>query len=168
MTHEEKQKAFVEMIRQHERLILRVCALYTNCCRSELCDLYQDAVCALWESYGSFRGDSRPSTWIYAVTRYTMLNQMRKHRLEVEAMSRYDSGDIADGNGDSVLDDLREAVALLKPEERDIFIMWMEGFKPGEIGDVVGLSYGAVATRITRIKFKLRKYLKDSKEVRYE
>ena len=164
MTHEEKQKAFVEMIRQNERLILRVCALYTNCCRSELCDLYQDAVCALWESYGSFRGDSKPSTWIYAVTRYTMLNQMRKHRLETEALSRYDASDMADDSDDTHLDDLREAVALLQPEERDIFIMWMEGFKIGEIGDVVGLSYGVVATRITRIKIKLRKILKNEKE----
>ena len=168
MTHKEKQDEFVAMIKQHERLILRVCSLYVNSCRAELCDLYQDAVCAMWESYDSFRRDSKPSTWIYSVTRYTMLNHLRKRRLETMSLQECDGEIIADDSDDPLLDDLREAVALLQPEERDIFIMWMEGFKIDEIAQVTGLGYGTVATRITRIKIKLRKYLKDSKEASYE
>ncbi|MBQ6097185.1 MAG: sigma-70 family RNA polymerase sigma factor [Bacteroidales bacterium] len=166
MTHQEKQKAFVAMIKQHERLILKVCALYTNSCRSELSDLYQDAVCAMWESYDSFKGQSKPSTWIYSVTRYTMINASRRRRLETTAMSNIDAESIAaEGSDSDVLDELRQAVAALPPDDRDVFVMWMEGFNPGEIGEALGLSYGTVATRITRIKIKLRRLLKDYKEV---
>lgn len=147
------------MIKQHERLILRICALYTDCCRSELCDLYQDAVCAMWESFDSFRHDSKPSTWIYSVTRYTMLNIVRKRRLEVRTLQEGD--DIVADSGDSdLLDELRDAVALLQPDERDVFVMWMEGFKIDEIAQIANLNYGTVATRITRIKTKLKDYLK--------
>ncbi|MBP5189461.1 MAG: sigma-70 family RNA polymerase sigma factor [Bacteroidales bacterium] len=162
MTHQEKQKAFVSMIKEHERLILKVCALYTDRCRSELCDLYQDAVCALWESYDTFRHDSKPSTWIYSVTRYTMLNIMRRHRLQTQALSQYDVETITDQSSDpDAIDELRQAISTLPPDQRDIFIMWMEGFNLSEIGEVVGLSYGTVATRITRIKLKLRHILND-------
>lgn len=154
------------MIKQHERLILKVCALYTNSCRSELSDLYQDAVCALWESYDSFKGQSKPSTWIYSVTRYTMIKSSRRHRLETTSISSVDVENIASGSSDSdVLDELRQAIAALPPDDRDVFVMWMEGFNPGEIGETLGLSYGTVATRITRIKIKLRRLLKDYKEV---
>ncbi len=166
MTHQEKQKAFVAMIKQHERLILKVCALYTNSCRSELSDLYQDAVCALWESYDSFKGQSKPSTWIYSVTRYTMIKSSRRHRLETTSINDFDVENIASDSCDSdVLDELRQAIAALPPDDRDVFVMWMEGFNPGEIGEALGLSYGTVATRITRIKIKLRRLLKDYKEV---
>lgn len=161
MTQQEKQKVFVDMIKKHERLILKVCALYTDSCRSELNDLYQDAVCALWESFLTFRGDSKPSTWIYSVTKYTMLNMMRRRRLETQALSQYDIETVANETSDpDAIDELRQALSMLPSDERDIFIMWMEGFNPGEIGDVVGLSYGVVATRITRIKLKLRHIIK--------
>ena len=154
------------MIKQHERLILKVCALYTNSCRSELSDLYQDAVCALWESYDSFKGQSKPSTWIYSVTRYTMIKSSRRHRLETTSISSVDVENIAsDGSDSDVLNELRQAIAALPPDDRDVFVMWMEGFNPGEIGETLGLSYGTVATRITRIKIKLRRLLKDYKEV---
>lgn len=154
------------MIKQHERLILKVCALYTNSCRSELSDLYQDAVCALWESYDSFKGQSKPSTWIYSVTRYTMIKSCRRHKLETTAIGDIDVENIvSEGSDPDVLDELRQALAALPPDDRDMFVMWMEGFNPGEIGEALGLSYGTVATRITRIKIKLRRLLKEYKEV---
>lgn len=158
MTDKEKENEFVAMIKQHERLILKVCAMYSDGRRWELRDLYQDAVCALWESYGSFKGDSKPSTWIYAVTRYTMLNQMRKRRVEFERQEDSDVEQLAqDDSVDRMLEEVREAVALLPADERDIFIMWMEGFKTGEIAEVMSMTYGNVAIKLTRIKMKLRK-----------
>jgi len=165
MTHTEKQKAFVDMVKRYEQLILRVCALYTDGRRSELCDLYQDAVCALWESYDTFRGDSHVSTWIYAVTRHTMLNIMRRKQLVTTTLGENEMN-VAAEETDGAIEELREAVGLLPPDDRDIFIMWMEGFKLGEIGEVVGLNYGTVATRLSRIKNKLRAIINNNREVR--
>ena len=61
-------------------------------------------------------------------------------------------------------EEVREAVAMLPPDERDIFIMWMEGFKTGEIAEVMSMTYGNVAIKLTRIKLKLRKMLNPKKE----
>lgn len=160
MTAKEKENEFVEMIQRHERLILKVCAMYTNCQRWELRDLYQDAVVALWESYGTYKGDSKPSTWIYSVTRYTMMNKARQRTFETERWPEEGVEEIAqDDKTDRLLEEVREAVALLPPDERDVFIMWMEGFAIAEIAEVMNISYGNVAIRLTRVKRKLRKML---------
>ncbi len=162
MTNKEKQDRFVAIVKEHERLILKVCAMYTNCGRADLRDLYQDAVCALWESFDTFKGNSKISTWIYSVTRYTMLNYMRSHRVESGSVSIDEMPErSASDETERLLDEVREALSLLSPEDRDLFVMWMEGFDNDEIGQVVGLRPGTVAVRITRIKKKIRKIVND-------
>ena len=168
MTYKEKQDRFVAMIKEHERLRLKVCAMYTNCGRADLRDLYQDAVCALWESYDTFKGISKISTWIYSVTRYTMLNYMRSHRVEANSVSidEMQERSVSDET-ERMLEEVREALTLLEPEDRDLFVMWMEGFDNEEIGQVVGLRPGTVAVRITRIKKKIRNIVNgEGREIR--
>lgn len=158
MTLQEKQDKFVAMIKENERLILRVCALFSNVCREELADLYQDAVCALWESYDTFRGDSKPSTWIYSVTRFNMMNHVRKKRPETTLIDENLLTSHSD-TSDDALCELRELIAKLPPDEQNLLVMWMEGFSGSEIAKASGLPYGVAAVRLTRIKIKLRKLL---------
>lgn len=160
MADKDKEQRFVALIKEHERLILRVCALYTRCNWGEVQDLFQEAVCALWKSFDTFRGDSKSSTWIYAVTRYTMANLTRRHLTDIQTSSldELDEPSFSDAE-DQMLDELREALALLEPEERDMFVMWMEGFKNDEIAQTMGLRAGTVAVRLTRLKVRLRKMM---------
>lgn len=160
-----RQSDFVSVIKQHERLILRVCALYDSGRDGELRDLYQDAVCALWEAYASFRGDCKISTWIYSVTRYTMLAHIRKQRIETYPISDDDAEQLQeDICQETALEEMRDTLALLEPDERNLLVMWLEGFELQEIASTSGLNYGVVATRLTRIKSKLRKLLNPNKE----
>lgn len=158
MTLKEKQDEFISGVKQNERLILSVCAMYTRCSKAELSDLYQDAVCALWNSYDSFRGDCSLSSWIYAVTKYTMLSIIRKRQYQTESIDTHNEL-TADEDKDHILNELRDALELLNPGEKDIFIMKMEGFTNEEIASAKELSYNAVALRIHRITKKLRKVL---------
>ena len=152
------------MIKQHERLILRVCALYANSSRDELGDLYQDAVCAMWEAYPSFKGDSKPSTWIYSVARYTMLNHVRKKDMQLTVVNNDNYEDLTDDDeSNDALEEMYSALAYLPDDERDMMIMWLEGFELDEIASTCGLRYGAVATRLTRIKKKLKNHLNKGK-----
>ena len=148
------------MIKEHERLILRVCALYSDSTREALPDLYQDAVCALWESFDSFSNQCKPSTWIYSVTQNNMLNHVRKHRLDTTSLDENTMVRPHDRTTDA-LSELRELISLLPREDRDLLIMWMEGFSGPEIAQASGLTYGVAAVRLTRIKIKLRKMMKN-------
>ena len=160
MTLKERQDDFVGIVKQHERLILKVCALYSNATREELCDLYQDAVCALWESYPSFRGESKVSTWIFSVTRYTMLAHYRKQRLQTTSLDQDNYEKYGSSTPDAcATEELRNALDHLQPEEKDLMVMWLEGFELDEIAATTGVRYGAVATRLTRIKMKLKRMI---------
>ena len=154
------QEAFVDMIKQHERMILKVCAMYSYCPVSDLRDLYQDAVVALWESYDSYKGLSKPSTWIYSVVMHTMLNKAKKNRMKVVLTDeQLPLSKDEDYDTDQLIDELRQVVNKLPDDEKDIVLMYMEGFDNQEIAQAKGSSYGAVATRLTRIKTKLRKIM---------
>ena len=155
-----RQEAFVDMIQQHERMILKVCAMYSFCPVADLRDLYQDAVVALWESYDSYKGLSKPSTWIYSVVMHTMLNKAKKNRMKVVLTDeKLSVSEDADYETNQIVDELRQVVNELPDDEKDIMLMYMEGFDNHEIAQAKGSSYGAVATRLTRIKTKLRKIM---------
>lgn len=155
-----RQEAFVDMIQQHERMILKVCAMYSFCPVADLRDLYQDAVVALWESYDSYKGLSKPSTWIYSVVMHTMLNKAKKNRMKVVLTDeKLSLSEDEDYETNQIVDELRQVVNELPDDEKDIMLMYMEGFDNHEIAQAKGSSYGAVATRLTRIKTKLRKIM---------
>ncbi len=161
MTEHEKQHEFVSLVKAHERLILKVCSMYSSCRWGDLQDRYQEAVCALWKAYDSYRGESKISTWIYAVCRYTMINLMRQHKDGDCVVSLEDINEpAADSADNALLDELREALSKLPPQDRDLFVMWMEGFKNDEIAQVLDLKVGTVAVRLTRLKMRLRKMMK--------
>ena len=53
------------------------------------------------------------------------------------------------------IDKLMALIQRLKPTDRQIITLYLEGLNAGEIGEVAGLSSGAIATKIHRIKSKL-------------
>ena len=50
---------------------------------------------------------------------------------------------------------LMSLIQRLKPTDRQIITLYLEGLNAAEIGEVAGLSAGAIATNIHRIKSKL-------------
>jgi len=46
-------------------------------------------------------------------------------------------------------------IQRLKPTDRQIITLYLEGLNAAEVGEISGMSAGAVATKIHRIKSKL-------------
>lgn len=55
---------------------------------------------------------------------------------------------------------LLHAVRALSLPDRQIALMHMEGLSGAEIEEVTGISEGAIATRLTRIREKLRRAIR--------
>ena len=80
---EEAEQGFLEVLTAHEQLINKVVRIYAVHSEDRR-DLFQEIVYQLWRSYGSFKGDSRVSTWIYRVALNTAITSLRKgNRLPV-------------------------------------------------------------------------------------
>jgi len=124
-------------------------------------DLLQEIHIALWRSFENF--DSRCSlrTWIYRVAHNIASSHvLRDRRAKSRPLVSIDSLDIADDrcNAETLFDRhmaLERLTALiqeLKPLDRQLVLLFLEGVDAGEIAEVTGLSTGNVATKIHRIK----------------
>ncbi len=112
-------------------------------------DLLQEISVALWKGLPSFDGRARLSTWVYRVAINTALQFVRRRSLpttgfDVEPIGALDAGD------PTAL--LESFLQNLDPVNRAVLLLDLEGLHRDEIGEVLGLSGGAVATRITRLR----------------
>jgi RNA polymerase sigma-70 factor, ECF subfamily len=129
----------------------------------------------LWVSLGSFDGRCSLRTWVYRIAHNVGASHVVRSRrsasrlvdLEtveagispVEAKAQADRGFSA-----AVLLDL---IHRLKPLDRQVILLHLEGEAAGAIAEVTGLSASNVATKIHRIKRVLQeKYFEGAADVR--
>ncbi len=73
---EDKKKEFERIVREHKDTIYTVCYMFSKE-KAEVDDLFQDILVNLWRGYESFRGDSKPATWIWRVSLNTCITAER-------------------------------------------------------------------------------------------
>ena len=78
---ENAEQEFVSVVREYERVIYKVCYLYTTP-NATLNDLYQEVVLNLWKAFPKFRRECKISTWIYRIALNTCISfipQRKEH-----------------------------------------------------------------------------------------
>jgi len=127
-------------------------------------DLVQDIHFELWRSFKIFDGRSSVRTWVYRIAHNTGASHILKNKRisQNTYLNLDDIGEIPDQT-DYVhafekidqLDQLMALIGRLNPADRQIITLYLEGLDGAAIGDIAGISSGAVATKIHRIKYKL-------------
>lgn len=151
---------FVQTIKQHEPLIYKVCYLFAHRDREEglamddVRDLYQDVVCALWQSRRRFRGDSTVKTWIYRVALNTVVSH---HRRKIkESILRPMPDNLADSlpysDNDEMIDRLYLLISRLPAKDQKLVYLYIDGLSTVEIAQTLGISPSAAGVRLHRIK----------------
>lgn len=119
--------------------------------REEAADIAQDVFVRIHSRLGSFRGDSRFSTWLYQVTRSVAFNRAEyRSRRKATSLDEEDAPEVAD-ELPAISDDLetaeiharlREAVANdLEPlESRVLILHYVHGLTLARIGDLLKLT----------------------------
>ena len=127
-------------------------------------DLVQDIHFELWRSFKLFDGRSSVRTWVYRIAHNTgashVLKQKRissKTYLNIDDMTELSDQIDHEATFERIdqIDKLMVLIQQLKPTDRQIITLYLEGLNACEIGEVAGLSSGAIATKIHRIKTKL-------------
>jgi RNA polymerase sigma-70 factor (ECF subfamily) len=124
-------------------------------------DLLQEIHFALWRSFAGFDGRCSERTWVYRVSHNVATSHVLRRRrarglttLE-QIATRADpaqadpEAEVADRQA---LSRLTTLVQTLAPPDRQIVVLYLEGLEAGAIGEVCGLTPGAVATKIHRLK----------------
>nr|WP_236017564.1 sigma-70 family RNA polymerase sigma factor [Roseivirga sp. E12] len=147
------------MIAQHQNIIHKVSRMYRD--RVEDCDdLFQDIVFQLWRAYPNFRGDSKPSTWIYKIALNTGMAIYRKKSPSIETTESLPEIHANESSVSENEEMLYDALHQLSTTERAIVSLYLEGYNYSEIGSIIGISENYTGVKINRIKKKLKEILK--------
>ena len=124
-------------------------------------DLLQEIHLALWRSLGGFEGTCSLRTWVYRVAHNVAASHVvrqRRHRpqrlagLEEIETTLVDPKAEAGIGRQHALHRLYALIRRLKPLERQIILLYLEGSDAASIAEITGVSSGNVATRVHRIK----------------
>ncbi|WP_321517841.1 sigma-70 family RNA polymerase sigma factor [uncultured Bacteroides sp.] len=153
------EREFTACIKEYERVIYKVCYLYTTKSAS-LNDLYQEAVLNIWRAFPNFRGECKISTWIYRITLNTCISFIRKEKNIPEIVTLTQEAEWLTEEEDSFREMLAELYRLINNLghlDKSIILLYLEEKDYAEIGEITGLTVTNVATKLSRIKDKLRK-----------
>jgi RNA polymerase sigma-70 factor (ECF subfamily) len=130
-------------------------------------DLLQDIHLAVWRSLEVF--DSRCSlrTWVYRVAHNTAVKHvLREKRRGIASLKSLDDVDEPLHPGDlehevhraTAVERLAAFIATLKPLDRQVILLFLEGIDAVEIAEITGLSRNAVSVRVHRMKQVLQRF----------
>jgi RNA polymerase sigma-70 factor (ECF subfamily) len=154
----DKEQLFLALLRQYDALVRKVCFMYSNR-ENPFEDLYQETMANLWRGYDSFRGEANISTWIYRTTVNTCITWMRRTSRYAANTTLNEAAAVVAGDDTEKQANLREMyqiISCLDKLEKAIVMMWLDEKSYDEIAEVTGLSRANVATRLHRIKQKIK------------
>lgn len=136
-------------------------------------DLLQDMHVALWRSFAAFDGRCSVRTWVYRVAHNVAASHVDKERRlrrplvtldEIEHLSSAQnvSSEVEESQA---AERLNAIIRKLGPPDRQIITLYLEGLDAASIADVTGLSAGAIATRVSRLKTQLARMFQETAHV---
>lgn len=163
MTQPDLHSTFLSLVKQHERIIYKVCYLYADN-QTDRQDLYQEIVIQVWKGYQKFRGDAKFSTWLYQVAINTAIAGFRREKRSPVTFTDGMLPDIIDTDATAQeteqLEQLHAAINQLNDIEKAIVVLYLDGNSYDEMENIMGIPNGALRVKMTRIKEKLRQITK--------
>jgi RNA polymerase sigma-70 factor (ECF subfamily) len=159
---------FEELVREHGAALQRLTLGYEASPEARR-DLHQEILVALWRALPSFEGRSSLKTWVFRVAHNVSATHLLRARRR-PANRWLSLEDLAEQparlDGESValsrigVEALGRMVRDLTSLDRQLVLLFLEGFSPGEIADVTGLSDTNVSTKLSRLRAVLRAQLR--------
>ncbi|MGM9802676.1 MAG: RNA polymerase sigma factor [Muribaculaceae bacterium] len=150
------EKEFSQLVKQHKNTIYTVCFMFSKD-SEEVNDLFQEVLINIWQGLPSFKGQSSMSTWIWRISLNTCISCERKKKRNATVPLTMDVDFFEDKDSDAQqVRMLYDRVHRLKPFDRAIVLLWLEGISYDEIAAIVGITPSNVATRLFRIREQLK------------
>ncbi|MDP1860227.1 MAG: sigma-70 family RNA polymerase sigma factor [Gemmatimonadaceae bacterium] len=152
---------FDVLLQRHGVALRRLCAMYESNA-TDRDDLMQEIAFAIWRALPGFRGECSERTFVYRIAHNRALSHRYRRPLASAPLSEADQ--VADPAANSAAsveraserERLLRAVRHLPATLRETVVLRLEGLNDREISDVLGISEGNVAVRLTRARQSLR------------
>ncbi len=132
-------------------------------------EVLQDVMLAVWRSAVNFRGDSKVTTWLFAIARRRAISARQQTRVTPAQLS-----DTVAAPGPSPLealerridqDTIQAALGDLPADQRETLeLIFYHGFSGPEAAEILGVAPGTIKSRLHRAKTALRRMLQITQE----
>jgi RNA polymerase sigma-70 factor (ECF subfamily) len=159
----DRKRRFETLLDEHRKIVFKVARVYARG-QEDRNDLAQEIAAHLWRSFPGYDDTRRFSTWMYRIALNVGISHARR---EIGRIARFEPLDDAFAGrvpeymaGDEPDERLRElwiAIDALEPLDRALVMLYLDERSYAEIAEVIGISETNVATKLSRIKQRLRK-----------
>lgn len=153
---DERAALFAGWMKEHLGVLHRISRAFAE--SADQHDLMQELMLAVWKAAPAFRGGSAPSTFIYRVALNRALTWRRsetgRKRRAAEADAEWHAvvSQPVGGVEATILDRLYSAIRQLRPIDRALILLSLDGVPQREIGRIHGLTETNVGVRLSRVR----------------
>ncbi|HEY5970492.1 MAG TPA: sigma-70 family RNA polymerase sigma factor [Pseudoxanthomonas sp.] len=159
---ERRHERFGELIERHRGIVFKIANTYAWH-PDDRDELAQEIAAQLWRAFPGY-DEARPfSTWMYRIALNVAISHVRgachrdKHAWPLDETSH----DVADDNGanpevDQQVRALRRFIAQLDKLNRALLLLYLEDHGYREIAEILGITETNMATKVSRLKQRIR------------
>lgn len=162
MMEKDRTANFLVIVEQNKGILFKVANSY---CRNmeDRKDLVQEIILQLWKSFDNYNEKFKLSTWMYRISLNVAISFYRKENTR-KRISNPLRGDIIDFSDSEISDEketnlgiLNRLISDLNDLPKALMLLYLEEKSYKEISEIIGITETNVATKIGRIKDKLKK-----------
>jgi len=128
-------------------------------------ELANDVLLTVWKDAGRFRGDSKPSSWIFGIAYHKALAHLRKRKFKLVPFVERDAGVDESGARLEREDWVRQGIDALPPKQKlTVMLVYFLGLSCAETAKVSGVPLSTVKTRMFHARQKMKEHLVGSRD----
>ncbi|MEO7935290.1 MAG: sigma-70 family RNA polymerase sigma factor [Dokdonella sp.] len=161
MAAKTRRERFGELLEQHRKIVFKVANTYARLA-DDRADLAQEISAQLWRAFPDYDEARSFSTWMYRIALNVAISHLRNaerretHTLPLDESAHEGAVVVGIAEPDERVRALEAFMVQLDPLNRALLLLVLEERSYREIAEILGLSETNVATRISRLKQRIR------------
>lgn len=158
-----REELFTQWMAEHRGIVVKVARSFTTN-HADTDDLIQEILIRLWGSIHQYRGDAKPSTWMYRVALNRAITWQRDTGRRRAVTPTHDvqhldmmQNAMASTNAEDQynLNRLYEQIRQLPEIDRALMLLSLDGLSYAEMSAITDLSESNVGARLSRARTRL-------------
>lgn len=161
LPRDDRAAVFTALLERHRGIVVKVAGTYARGV-DERAELMQEIAAQLWRAFPRYDPARSFSTWMYRIALNVAISALRERRRDDDHLIPL-AGDALDVADPAATDPLRELqvralhhfIAALPPLDRALMLLYLDDRSHAEIAEVLGISEGNAATKVSRLKQRI-------------
>lgn len=163
------RREFGDLLERHRGIVFKVANSYATH-PEDRADLAQEIAAQLWRAWPGYDSRRSLTTWMYRIALNVAISHLRgrslrdRHHVPLDDAAHDIAADDAGHEPAQRQRLLHQCIAALQPLDRALLLLYLEDRSHREIGDILGLREGNVATKLGRLKQRIRDQVASTQE----